>query len=64
MLDDTSSIVKVEVPADEEIIDYIIQLGVKGAPCVITPSGEILDDFDVYELARKVVKYVKGTEKA
>ena len=64
MLGDTDSIVKVEVPVDEEVIDYIVNLGIKGAPSIILPDGKVLDDFDVYELAKKVVKYVKDIEKA
>ena len=52
---DTSRIVKVDVPDEDWAIDFVLnELGVSGAPSVLAPDGEILDDFDPIELARKV----------
>ena len=57
---DTSKMVKVDVPDEDWAVDYVLnELGVSGAPSVLTPDGETLDDFDPVELARKVKKYME-----
>jgi hypothetical protein len=63
--DELNEIIKVDTPSDnEEIIDFLINdIGIKGAPAVII-GDEIIDDFDVYEIAKKVMKHVKSTKKA
>jgi len=52
---DTSGIVKVVVPPDEWAVGFVLEeLGVSGAPSVVTPEGEVLDDFDPVALAARV----------
>jgi hypothetical protein len=63
--DELSRIIKIDTPSDDdEIIDFLINdIGIKGAPAIIC-GDEIIDDFDVYEIAKKVMKHVKSTKKA
>jgi len=53
--EELSRIIKIDTPNDDDIIVYLVELlGVDGAPSVIAPDGDIIDDFDVYELAKKL----------
>jgi hypothetical protein len=52
--EELSKIIKIDTPNDDDIIEYIVELGVNGAPSVVAPDGDIIDDFDVYELAKKL----------
>jgi hypothetical protein len=53
--EELSKIIKIDTPNDDDIIEYIVDgLRVNGAPSVIAPDGDIIDDFDVYELAKKL----------
>ena len=57
---ETDKIVKVDVPAEDWAVDYVInELGVPGSPSIVLPDGKILDDFDPIELAKKVKKLVE-----
>ncbi len=57
---ETDKIVKVDVPAEEWAVDFVLnELGVPGSPSIITPDGKILDDFDPIELAKKVKAIAK-----
>ena len=59
-LDKSDEILKIDVPPDEWAVDYVInKLNVPGAPSVIRPDGQIMDDFDPVELALKVAKVIK-----
>jgi hypothetical protein len=61
--DELKKIIKIDTPNDEEIIDFLINdIGIKGAPAIIF-LNKIIDDFDVYELAKKVKEIVKNIEK-
>jgi len=54
-ISDDDRIVKLDVPADDWAVDFVLnELKVPGAPSVILPNGEILDDPDPVELALKV----------
>jgi len=56
-------IVKIDTPDDDWAVDYVLnELKVPGAPSVILPSGEILDDPDPVELALKVKRYVESAK--
>ncbi|MCL7388714.1 MAG: hypothetical protein LZ173_02090 [Thaumarchaeota archaeon] len=53
--EELSKIIKIDTPNDDDIIEYIVDgIGIKGAPSVVAPDGNIIDDFDVYELAKKL----------
>jgi len=57
--DELNMIIKVDIPDDDEIVNYVLNdLGIPGSPTVITPNT-ILDDFDTYELAVKVREYIR-----
>jgi len=59
--EELSRIIKIDTPNDDDIIEYIVDgLGVNGAPSVIAPDGDIIDDFDVYEIAKKVKVKMSG----
>jgi hypothetical protein len=61
--EELSKIIKIDAPNDDDIIEYIVDgLGVSGAPSVITPDGNIIDDFDVYEIAKKLKKLFRVVE--
>ena len=52
-------IVKVDVPADDWAVQYILEeLKLTGAPVVLS-KDETIDDFDPVELAKKVIQKVK-----
>jgi len=56
----TDRIVKVDVPADDWAIEYVLnELNAPGSPSVVLPNGKILDDFDPIELAQKVKAIVE-----
>ena len=53
--EELSRIIKIDTPNDDDIIEHIVDgIGIKGAPSVIAPDGDIIDDFDVYKLAKKL----------
>jgi hypothetical protein len=61
--DELSRIIKIDTPSDDDVIDFLLnEVGIKGAPAVIT-GNEVIDDFDVYEIAKKVIRHVKSTKK-
>jgi len=56
-LDKDDRILKIDVPPDDWAVDYVLnELGVPGAPSVIKPDGEIMDDFDPVVLALRVAR--------
>lgn len=56
-LDNDPRILKVDVPPDEWAVDFVLnELNVPGAPSIVKPDGEIMDDFDPVELALKVAR--------
>ena len=57
---DTAKIVKVDVPADDWAVDFVLnELKVPGSPTVVLPDGSMIDDPDPVEMALKVKQLVE-----
>lgn len=60
-VDVSAKIVKIDTPPDDWAVEFVLEeLKLSGAPVVLDlKRGEVIDDFDPVELAKKVVERVR-----